>query len=262
MSARSARLGGIAACALLACLYGQDTHAQTTVNPQALDQLAPPPPSSQPAHTTPKRAPHRAERRSTSRSSKPAQHATGGGKPNPHAELPGSVPQAHAPAKPGTLAVPAAPPPAPVLPPPIVVPTRPVPPPPPVPVKADAPGEATPQKDGLRLTFGADRSDLNPTTDAAVRALAHTGPPFAATTFTVTAYAAGNADDPSTPRRLSLDRALAVRSVLIAEGIPSTRIYVKALGASMPPGDAPADRVEIVATTPLPAAQQNAGHTP
>ncbi len=231
--------------------------AQTTVNPQALDQLAPPAASSDSGRHP--RATRPPERRATTRSTHPvaASASKGGGKPNPHAALPGTLPGA--PAKP-SLAIPAAPPPAPVLPPPIVVPTRPVPPPPPVPVAADAPGEATPRTDGLRVTFGAGRSELNPATDAAVRSLAHAAPPFAATTFTVTAFAAGDANDPSTPRRLALARGLAVRSVLITEGIPSTRIFVRALGASAPPGEAnppgaPPDRVDIVAATPKPSAQ-------
>ena len=63
------------------------------------------------------------------------------------------------------------------------------------------------------------------------------------------ATAAGSADDPSTPRRLSLSRALAARAVLITEGIASTRIYVRALGASGPP-DGPPDRVDVSAGLP------------
>jgi hypothetical protein len=62
------------------------------------------------------------------------------------------------------------------------------------------------------------------------------------------AYAAGTPEDPSTARRLSLARALAVRSALIADGVSSTRIYVRALGAQPGgalAGDAPADRVDL-----------------
>ena len=243
MRARRVRL---LACLLLGGAFSAAAaRAQTTENPQALDQLAAPKTSEA------KRVTHPPPRRQPYRRPEPR-----GGKPNPHAALPGTLkPQPGAATKPGAVAMPAAPPPAPVLPPPIVVPTRPIPPPPPVPVVADAPGAAIPRKDGERITFGAGRADLNPATDAAIRALAHAAPPFAATTFTITAYAAGNADDPSTPRRLSLSRALAVRSVLIAEGIPSTRIYVKALGASAPAGNAPSDRVDVLASTPPPASQ-------
>ena len=44
-------------------------------------------------------------------------------------------------------------------------------------------------------------------------------------------------------RRLSLSRALQVRSYLIDQGVRSTRIDVRALGANVPSG--PADRVDI-----------------
>lgn len=98
---------------------------------------------------------------------------------------------------------------------------------------------------GVRATFGADRSDLNSVTEAAIRSFAR---PLKATqqAVNVAAYAAGSADDPSTPRRLSLARALAARAVLINEGIPSTRIYVRALGPAG--GDGPPDRVDVSTT--------------
>jgi outer membrane protein OmpA-like peptidoglycan-associated protein len=52
------------------------------------------------------------------------------------------------------------------------------------------------------------------------------------------------ADDASQARRLSLSRALAVRSYLIDKGIRSTRIDVRAMGATES-GGAP-DRVDLV----------------
>lgn len=64
--------------------------------------------------------------------------------------------------------------------------------------------------------------------------------------FTVSAFAAGTPDDPSTPRRLSLSRALAVRGILLGEGIASARILVRSLGASTPAIAAgPPDRVDV-----------------
>ena len=63
------------------------------------------------------------------------------------------------------------------------------------------------------------------------------------TSFNVVAYAAGTPEDPSTARRLSLSRALAVRSALMADGVGSSRIYVRALGATG--GDAAPDRVDL-----------------
>ncbi len=60
------------------------------------------------------------------------------------------------------------------------------------------------------------------------------------------AYAAGDEENASKARRLSLSRALAVRSFLIDQGVRSTRIEVRALGNKVPQG-AP-DRVDIVGT--------------
>ena len=74
--------------------------------------------------------------------------------------------------------------------------------------------------------------------------LAHEIPSQEASSINVIAYAAGKPDDPSTARRLSLSRGMAVRSVLLASGVPSSQIYVRALGATA--SDGPADRVELV----------------
>jgi hypothetical protein len=69
-------------------------------------------------------------------------------------------------------------------------------------------------------------------------------------------------EDPSSPRRLSLARALTVRSVLIAQGFASTRIYVKALGATTPAlAEGPPDRVDIVVAGMRPASQASANQT-
>lgn len=210
--------------------------AQVTVDPNALDQLAPTP-AKPPVKPVRRAATRQAANPGTTKASKPV------------------VAKPVAPAQPAppsvrSVPVPVAAPPAPILPPSIIVPTRPVPPPAAVSVLPDAQGEATTGKAGLRLTFGPQRADLNPATDAALRKLLHDAPPGGLVTYNVTAHAAGNEDDPSTPRRISLARALAVRSVMITEGVPSIRIYVKALGALQPatPGtaqDGPPDRVDI-----------------
>ncbi len=97
---------------------------------------------------------------------------------------------------------------------------------------------------GIRITFGDGKSDLNPTTEAAIRTLADQIKADPAISLNIYAYAAGMPDDPSTPRRLSLSRALAARAVLISQGIESTRIYPRALGAT--PSDGPADHVDVV----------------
>ncbi len=135
-----------------------------------------------------------------------------------------------------------APPPAVALAPLVEAPPHPL-PPPPVPIVADAAGDATKIMGGIRITFGAGKADLNPTTAAAVSAVAQVVKADPNIDLNVYAYAAGPPDDPSTPRRLSLSRALAARAVLISEGIASTRIYVRALGATA--SDGPPDRVDV-----------------
>lgn len=144
------------------------------------------------------------------------------------------------------LAIPQTPPPRPVLPPPIVVPVRTERPPPPATVVNDAPGTARPIPSGVEITFGPGKAVLNPATHAALQTLlAHRTPQ---STFTVRAYAAGQPSDPSIARRLSLARALAVRSVLIHGGIASPRITVLALGDAT--GDETPDRADITETEP------------
>ena len=58
------------------------------------------------------------------------------------------------------------------------------------------------------------------------------------------AYAQGTPETASQARRLSLSRALAVRSYLIERGVRSTRMDVRALGNKVEGG--PADRVDVV----------------
>jgi outer membrane protein OmpA-like peptidoglycan-associated protein len=116
-------------------------------------------------------------------------------------------------------------------------------PPPPPPVSETAATKAAPTTAGLRLTFAPDQSDLSPDSSASIKQLATSAPPGDDTTFNVQAYAPGKPDDPSTARRVSLSRAMAVRSALVASGVPSARIFVRALGEQF--GDGPPDRVDI-----------------
>lgn len=60
----------------------------------------------------------------------------------------------------------------------------------------------------------------------------------------IVAYASGGDDSGSQARRLSLSRALAVRSYLIDQGVRSTRMDVRALGNRVSGGAA--DRVDIL----------------
>ena len=114
---------------------------------------------------------------------------------------------------------------------------------PPPPISAAATSAATDTGDGLRVTFGAGQTDLSPASATAIQGFVRGAQANTNTTFNVVAYAAGTPEDPSTARRLSLSRALAVRSTLIAAGVGSARIYLRALGS--PAGDGPADRVDL-----------------
>jgi outer membrane protein OmpA-like peptidoglycan-associated protein len=222
--------------------------AQVTVDSRALDHLQTPSTPAAPAPVPPPRAP---------KATPPAQPAQQPVRPRPNAAATAKPPAPSRtqptlppPPPPSPPVVPIAPPPLPVVPPPIVVPVRPAVPPPPATVEADAPDTVKPIEGGVRITFGPGRSDLNPTTAEALRELAHGAP--VGSSFAVTAYAPGTPDDPSTPRRLSLSRVLTVRSLLIAEGIASSRIYPKALGSTGPITDGPADRADLLVTRPPP----------
>ena len=96
----------------------------------------------------------------------------------------------------------------------------------------------------MRLVFEAGKTDLTPADETAIQDLARAIPAPAADSVNVLAYAAGKPDDPSTARRLSLSRGLAVRSVLLASGVPSAQIYVRRSGLDCAP-NGPADRVEL-----------------
>ena len=199
---------------LLPCLT-PGARGQVTVDMHALDG----PGATHPAHRPP--APVATVHRTTS---------------TPHAEQPPASRTAedHAAQKPA--ATPASAPTS-------ALPTRqPAAPPP----STTAPGPATsplPLPPPVRLVFEAGKADLTPADEAAIQDLARAIPAPAADSVSVLAYATGKPDDPSTARRLSLSRGLAVRSVLLASGVPSAQIYVRALGST--PSNGPADRVEL-----------------
>jgi outer membrane protein OmpA-like peptidoglycan-associated protein len=204
---------------------------QVTSSDQSIEALKPP-------ATTRKTTP---APKTTSRSSR-SQRKTAHTRTKSPAPLAKTAPQ-----------VPAAPPAHPVIaPPPIVLPTHPPPPPPPIPVLPHAAGVASPLAGGTMVTFGVGHSELNPDTLAAIRAIATDALANPAIIIGITAWAPGTKDDPSTPRRLSLDRALAARAVLINAGIPSERIRAIAKGMN-DIGTASPDRAEIIKILPPPA---------
>jgi outer membrane protein OmpA-like peptidoglycan-associated protein len=98
------------------------------------------------------------------------------------------------------------------------------------------------------VLFSAGSADLN---DGARRELAQLADRLGRdgeSRIQLLAYAEGTAENESQARRLSLSRALAVRSYLIEQGIRSTRVNVQALGIKSAGG--PADRVDAMAATP------------
>lgn len=234
------RLASAAILALPLLAAPGPARAQTTVNPGALDLL--------PARP----APDRPAPRGTA--ARPPHHPAPAHAAPPRPGTAAATAQPPAQAAPPKPAIPTVPPAIAALPPPAPVPApRPL-PAAVAPVAADAPGSAEPEPNGLRITFGPGREELNPATEAALRGLARslrggTGG------VNVLAYAAGSPDDPSTARRLSLQRALATRAVLINEGVASSRIYPRALGSAG--GDTDPDRVDV-----LPQATGQTGNAP
>jgi outer membrane protein OmpA-like peptidoglycan-associated protein len=95
-----------------------------------------------------------------------------------------------------------------------------------------------------RIDFGVNVSDLPPTGRESLDKAAAEMKRDDGTRLQIVAYATGGDESGSQARRLSLSRALAVRSYLIDQGIRSTRMDVRALGNRSP--DGPADRVDIV----------------
>ena len=106
-----------------------------------------------------------------------------------------------------------------------------------------APVAARPAPAPISVGFQPNASDLTAADIARLKAMAAATPEGPETSFDVVAYASGSPEDPSSARRLSLSRGLAVRAALIAAGVPSTRIYVRAMGLATGPGSP--DRADI-----------------
>jgi len=160
----------------------------------------------------------------------------------PQTQQPASAPQAFSPAPPAALA-----PPPPAPPQAAAAPAAPQPraAAPAAPAQAQRPTQTAslPTAAGeLSLEFQGDGSDLNRRGEDQLRA-------FAARLkdtdqrIQLIAYASGGADGASKARRVSLSRALSVRSFLIDQGLRNTRIDVRALGLVRDGG--PEDRVDV-----------------
>lgn len=95
----------------------------------------------------------------------------------------------------------------------------------------------------LRIPFSGEAAVLPEPAKGDLKQIANSLSKDPAMRVQVMAYASGT-DDGGKARRLSLSRALAVRTYLIEQGIGSTRIDVRALGNTAEGG--PADRVDLV----------------
>jgi outer membrane protein OmpA-like peptidoglycan-associated protein len=178
-------------------------------------------------------------------------HAASAAHPARHSSPPPRTPArpAHAAVHAPAATIPAAPPPPPVFRAPVInVPLHPPPPPPPVPVVQTAQGSVAAIDGGTRISFGAGSADLNPAMMQALHAFADRLKGAPQSRADVNAMSSGTADDPSTPRRIALERGLAARAVLINDGIASTRIYVRVMDVPAGPKDGPAppDRIDML----------------
>jgi outer membrane protein OmpA-like peptidoglycan-associated protein len=250
------RLSFPLAALLAACLSAVEplpAAAQVSVDLHALDKLpssAPPVAGASSAHHNGRTAGHaekhhgrghgRAEARGASHSA-PSANRTGKATAGP-TQATTTAHAAPAVAPPAATLPTAAPPPVQLAPAPL--PTVSTEPPPKPPIAADAGGDAMPMADGLRITFLPSRFDLSPDTSDALHHFAAVLPRSDNVTLDVRAYAAAVPDDPSAARRLSLSRSLAIRAALMNEGIPSTRIFLRALGSNA--GNGPADRCDVL----------------
>ncbi len=175
----------------------------------------------------------------------------------PAAPLPPVTPPAFPSASPPVAAAPpAAAVPAPAAPPPpprvAAAPPAPAPaaapPPPPQQTAARPPPAALPPAapagSGPRLVFGAGSSELPAGADSTLKDMAQRLNADDSLRLQVVAYADGTPEQASQARRLSLSRALTVRSYLISQGVRSTRIDVRALGSRAT--DGPPDRVDLL----------------
>lgn len=139
-----------------------------------------------------------------------------------------------------------------IAPPPVAVETHPPVAPAPVIIDPKAQGRVRKTAQGMVLVYQPGSANLNENMLTALKAYAASLAKDPGLRITIRSYASGQADDPSVPRRISLARALIVRSVLINEGVATTRIYPRAEG--LPKGDiAPPDKLEIIAVGAAPA---------
>lgn len=103
---------------------------------------------------------------------------------------------------------------------------------------------AIPGFEDLRILFAGADAIVGPQGTALIMGLSQRLNRDESLRLQIRAYAGGTPEAATQARRLSLDRALAVRSMLIDQGVRGTRIDIRALGNSAP--EEPRDRVDIL----------------
>ena len=110
-----------------------------------------------------------------------------------------------------------------------------------------APAGAAPKPGrALRLAFVEDATKVPSEAQGDLKTLVEKLKTQEGLRLQLLAYAGGKSLSPSKARRLSLSRALSVRSYLIGTGMRSTRIDVRALGDKTT--EEPINRVDVVVT--------------
>jgi len=117
----------------------------------------------------------------------------------------------------------------------------------PVQVAAISPKAPVPTGETQEIAFSANASKLPSSSKSILDKLAHEIKGSTEKRLQVLAYAGGDNLSASKARRLSLSRALAIRSYMIGQGVKSTRIDVRALGNKVPAGDP--NRVDLKVVT-------------
>ncbi len=158
-------------------------------------------------------------------------------KPDAMAEKKPAAPSAEPPMKPAPAAAPPPPPPSPEMKTVKLAPAPKISKPSPPPVQALAPGLA------LQVAFPEKAYKLPAQAKDGLKGLAAKLQGRDDFRLQLLAYAGGESLSPSKTRRLSLSRALSVRSFLIESGVHSTRIDVRALGNKTAEG--PINRVDV-----------------
>lgn len=113
---------------------------------------------------------------------------------------------------------------------------------------APAPSQAVTPSASIALLFEPEDARLNETHRALLKDVVARLSEDPEANVQLLAYAQG--DNRSKARRLSLSRALAVRSYLLSQDVRNTRIEVRALGDQLPVSGGKPDRVDVVIEKP------------